>query len=150
MTGDDYGTADEYEGWDVFYGGWPQYGDLLAWKYINVGAGNAISIYDPNYNALSTVGGEAVYSNFDLYTAGIEVRPVEGFKTGFSYSRMIADETVDGIDPDLGDYYQLTAEYRYSPHLTFGLYAALIDPGDAFVGRNDPASEAFWEVNLSF
>lgn len=150
LTGDDYGTEDEFEGWDVFYGGWPQYGDLLAWRYVNAGTDNAISIYDPNYNALSTVAGEAVYSNLNMYTAGLELRPVDGLKFGFSYSRMIADHTTDGIDAGLGNYYQLTGEYRYSPHLTFGLYAALIDPGDAFVGRNDPASEAFWEVNLSF
>ena len=150
LTGDDYGTTDEFEGWDVFYGGWPQYGDLLAWRYINLGAGNSISIYDPNYNALSTVAGEAVYSNFNMYTAGLELRSAGGFKTGFSYSRMIADETTDGIGTGLGDYYQLTAEYRYTQHLTFGLYAALIDPGDAFVGRSDPASEAFWEINVSF
>jgi hypothetical protein len=63
---------------------------------------------------------------------------------------MIADETTDEIDHGLGDYYQLVAEYRYSEHLKFGMYAALIDPGDAFVGRSDPASEAFWELNLGF
>ena len=150
LTGDDYGTADENEAWDVFYGGWPQYGDLLAWKYVNAGPDNAISIYDPNYNQLSTVAAEAVYSNFNLYTAGLEARPIEALKTGFSYTKMIADETIDEIDHDLGDYYQLVAEYRYSQHLTFGLYAALIDPGDAFVGRSDPASEAFWDFTLSF
>jgi len=150
LTGDDYGTADENEAWDVFYGGWPQYGDLLAWKYVNAGPDNSISIYDPNYNQLSTVGGEAVYSNVDMYTAGIEVMPIEALKTGVSYSRMIADETTAGIDNGLGDYYQLVAEYRYSEHLKFGMYAALIDPGDAFVGRSDPAGEAFWEINVGF
>jgi hypothetical protein len=150
LTGDDSSTEDEFEGWDVFYGGWPQFGDLLAWRYVNAGADNAISIYDPGYNALSTVPGEAVYSNFDMYTAGIEIRPVAALKAGFSYSKMIAGRTIDGIDTGLGDYYQLTADYRYSPHLTFALYTALIDPGEAFVGRHDPAGEAFWEVNLSF
>jgi hypothetical protein len=150
LTGDDYATENEFEGWDVFYGGWPQYGDLLAWRYINAGAVNAISIYDPSYNALSTVPGEAVYSNFDMYTAGLELRPMEGLKAGLSYSTMIADETVDGAADGIGDYYQLTAEYRYSAHLTFALYAALFDPGDAFAGREDPAKEAFWEVMVSF
>ncbi len=150
LTGDDYGSTDTNESWDVFYGGWPQYGDLLVWKYINVGSGNSISIYDPNYNAGSTVGAEAVYSNFDLFTAGIEIKPLELLKAGFSYSRLIADETTPGADDDIGDYYQLTAEYRYSTHLTFGMYAAIIDPGNAFGGLSDPASEAFWDVTLNF
>ena len=150
LTGDDYGSSDTNEAWDVFYGGWPQYGDLLVWKYVNVGAGNAIAIYDPHYNAGSTVGAEAVYSNFDLFTAGIDITPLEALKAGFSYSKLIADETITGADDDIGDYYQLTAEYRYSKHLVFGMYAAIIDPGAAFAGRSDRASEAFWDVTLGF
>jgi hypothetical protein len=150
FTGDDHGSPHENEAWDVFYGGWPQFGELLAWKYINRGRDNAIAIYDSTYNAGSTVGAEAVYSNFDLYTAGIHVNPLEALKVVLSYSKLIADETIDGIDSDIGDYYQLTAEYRYSKHLMFGVYAALIDPGAAFVKRNDPASEAYWDVTLSF
>jgi len=150
LTGDDYSSSDTNEAWDVFYGGWPQYGDLLVWKYINVGAGNSISIYDPNYNAGSTVGAEAVYANFDLFTAGIEIKPLELFKVGFSYSKLIADETTPGADDDIGDYYQLTAEYRYSPNLVLSMYAAMIDPGAAFAGRSDPASEAFWDATLNF
>ena len=150
LTGDDYGSSDTNEAWDVFYGGWPQYGDLLVWKYINVGPGNAIAMYDPHYNAGSTVGAEAVYSNFNLITAGIDIKLLEALKAAFSYSKLIADETIAGADDDIGDYYQLTAEYRYSKHLVFGMYAATIDPGAAFAGRSDRASEAFWDVTLSF
>lgn len=62
MSGDDSSTATDSEQWDVFYGGWPQWGDLLAWKYLNLpGAANSLnSVYD-SYNANSTVVGEAVY-----------------------------------------------------------------------------------------
>jgi hypothetical protein len=150
LTGNDYETPGKNEAWDVFYGGWPQYGDLLAWKYINVGADNAIAIYDPGYALGSTVGAEAVYSNFNMLTGSIDVWPLSGLKAGVSYSKLVADHTAGGADTEIGDYYQLTAEYRYSKHLTFGLYAALIDPGAAFGGRNDPAAEAFWDITLSF
>jgi hypothetical protein len=150
LTGDDYATSDTREAWDVYYGGWPLYGDLLVWKYINAGPDNAIAIYDPAYDAGSSVPGEAVYSNFDMFTGGLDLWPIAGLKLTASYSKLIADETFGGADDDIGDYYQLTAEYRYSKHLTFALYAALIDPGAAFGDRNDPASEAYWDVTLSF
>jgi hypothetical protein len=150
LTGDDEGTPGTNEAWDVFYGGWPQYGDLLAWKYINAGPDNSIAIYDPGYNAGSTVGGEALYSNFDMVTAGVNVWPAEGLKTSASYSRISANRTFGGADKDIGDYYQVTAEYRYTDHLKFGMYAARIDPGAAFGALNDPASEAFWEIMLNF
>lgn len=151
LTGDDTGTGSaENEAWDVFYGGWPQYGDLLAWKYINAGADNAIAIYDSSYAAGSTVAGEVVYANFNMITIGLEGRPVEALKVNVSLSRLVADQTNPGIGDDIGDYYQLTGEYRYSQHLAMGLYAALIDPGNAFGGGSDPASEAFWEMTLSF
>jgi hypothetical protein len=150
LTGNDYGTPAKNESWDVYYGGWPQYGDLLVWKYINAGPENAIVMYDPAYNAGSTVGAEAVYSNFDMFTGGVDVWPLSRLKTSASYSKIAAHRTFGGADRDIGDYYQLTVEYRYSKHLQFGMYAALIDPGAAFGGRNDPASEAFWDVTLNF
>lgn len=150
LTGNDYDTPSKNEAWDVYYGGWPQYGDLLAWKYINVGADNAIAIYDPGYAAGSTVGGEAVYSNFNMLTGGLDLWPLSGLKTSVSYSRVTADQTFGGADREIGDYYQATAEYRYSKHLTFGIYAALIDPGAAFGGKSDEASEAFWDITLNF
>ncbi|PIP42387.1 MAG: hypothetical protein COX19_01215 [Desulfobacterales bacterium CG23_combo_of_CG06-09_8_20_14_all_51_8] len=64
-------------------------------------------------------------------------------------------------DDDFGDMYQLEASYGYSKNLSFAIYAALIEPGDAFkVSMNNPynwmnvdddnAYELFFETNLKF
>ncbi len=54
-------------------------------------------------------------------------------------------------DDDYGDYYQLQLSYPYTKALTFSLYAAAIEPGDAFPDSNDDmAHELFFETNLAF
>ena len=73
----------------------------------------------------------------------------------FSYGILTADETdIDTTtgkkkDDDIGDYYQLQAKYTYSQNLSFALYTAMIDPGDAHIG-DDQAYEVFWETTLKF
>jgi hypothetical protein len=150
LTGDHSCTTDKNEAWDVFYGGWPQYGDLLVWKYVNVGSKISIAIYDPDYNAGSTVIGEAVYSNFNIIGGGIGIQPIESLTARLSYSKIIVDRYAVGTSDDFGDYYQFSGKYRYSKHVSVAVYAAMIDPGGAFAGRKDPATEAFWEVDLDF
>jgi len=152
FTGDDFDTPGRREAWDVYYGGWPQFGDLLVWKYINAGAGNAISRYDPAYALGSSVAGEAVYSNFNMYTGAVDVWPLRdlSLKLTASYSRLAADETAGTADDEIGDYYQLGADYRYSKNVTFSFYGALLDPGAAFGEGADPAAEGYWDITLSF
>lgn len=150
LSGDDPATTGVNEAWDVFYGGWPQFGDLLAWKYVNTGGSNVISRYDPGYNAGSSTGGEAVYSNVTLATVGFGTTLFDKFSARATWSKLTIDETVDGIDDDFGDYYQLTLKYPYSPNLSFAVYAAMIDPGAAFEEGADPAVEAFWETRFFF
>jgi hypothetical protein len=150
LTGDHSCTADKNEAWDVFYGGWPQYGDLMVWKYVNVGSDNSIAIYDPNYNAGSTVGGEAVYSNFNMFGGGIGIQPTQSLTARLTYSKILVDRYSAGSSDDFGDYYQFFGKYRYSEHISVAVYAAMIDPGAAFADRSDPATETFWEVDLDF
>jgi len=149
LQGDDDPTDDESNRWDVFYGGWPQFGDLLAWKYVNVGALNSITDYDPTWNEGSTTGGEAVYSNISMLSAGIGANLTSSLSAKFTYGLLTADETVAGADDDFGDYYQLQTKYGYSKNLSFAMYAALIAPGDAFI-NDDDAYEFFIETNLKF
>jgi hypothetical protein len=147
LGGNDADTKDS-ERWDVFYGGWPQWGDLLAWKYLNV-PGNNIADYDSTYNEGSKLIGEAVYSNLKMSTLGIGAKFPLSISAQFSYSMLKADQTDPGKDDDMGDYYQLTTKYSYSPNLDFSIYAAMIEPGDAFV-NDDTAYEFYWETALKF
>ena len=158
LSGDDPQT-EENERWDVFYGGWPQFGDLLAWKYVNAPPNTigSMSNYDPRWNEGSTVIEEAVYSNLNIAKAGIGIKLLENLATEFSYSLLRVDEA-DYIDADghwvensddFGDFYQFKINYKYSPNLSFSVYLAMIEPGDAFV-NDDDAYEAFWETDLRF
>ena len=149
LSGDDPNTAQDNEGWDVFYGGWPQFGDLLAWKYVNIGGGNVLNnVYA--YNALSTTGGEAAYSNFSMGTIGVSAKPLAKVKADLSYSMLTFDEVPAGTDDDFGDYYQLKLGYQYSKNLSFAVYGAILNPGGAFAGAGDPATEFFWESKVRF
>ena len=154
MEGDDPDTKD-HERWDVFYGGWPQFGDwppfsdLLAFKYLNVGPGNNITNYDPTYNEGSTTSGEAVYSNISLASVGVGANLTQQLSTKFMYGMLTVDEPVAGSDDDFGDYYQLQTTYDYTKNLSFSAYTAMIVPGDAFVNHNT-AYEIMLQTKLIF
>jgi len=148
MEGDDPDT-DEKERWDVFYGGWPQFGDLLAWKYLNLGPGNNISDFDPTYNEGSSTGAEAVYSNISMASAGIGANLTAQWNAKFTYGLLTVDEPVAGADDDFGDYYQLQTTYGYNKNLSFSIYSAIIDPGDAFKNSDKPY-EVYLETKLKF
>lgn len=155
LSGDEDPNDDDFEGWDVFYGGWPQFGDLLAWASINIGGNNM----SPNYEASGSVIGEANYSNLNMATLGVNLG-LGKLKSTLSYTQMTFDDkdTASGSntvafdnDDDYGDYYQLQMKYPYSKALSFSLYAAMIEPGSAFPNTNDDtAHEFFLESNLSF
>jgi len=148
LSGDNPATADTGERWDVFYGGWPRYGDLLAWVYLNLGPGNAMSGFDPAYGDASSVIGEVVYGNLIMPTIGLDLKPTARLSTRVSYAHLTAHQTV-GAD-DIGNYYQFRAHYRYTDGVTLGFYAALLAPGAAYGPNADPAYEVFWETVLSF
>lgn len=150
MSGDEDADDDDFEGWDVFYGGWPQFGDLLAWVFVNGPAQ-----YSTAYAGTSTVVGEANYSNLNLATVGTDIC-VGKVKATVSYTQLTIDEE-DAMtnanfesDDDYGDYYQLMMTYPYNKYLSFSLYVGAIDPGDAFPDSCDMAHEIFWETNLKF
>ena len=150
MSGDDPNSSDN-EGWDVFYGGWPQFGDGLAWKFINVGGANILSqVYD--YNKLSSTGGEAVFSNMQIITLGASANVMKDLSLKVSYSNLKFDETYAGIDDDFGDYYQAKLKYTYTKFLSFSLYSALLQPGDAFetISPQDDQIEVFLETDFHF
>ncbi|TDB36138.1 MAG: hypothetical protein D9V46_07440 [Deltaproteobacteria bacterium] len=151
MSGDDSSSAGDNEQWDVYYGGWPQWGDLLAWKYLNIGGGNSLNNVYGSYDAQSNVVGEAVYSNLQIAGLGASVKPIDAVTLGISYSKLTFDETAAGIDDDFGDYYQASAKYQYNKYLSFSLYGALLAPGDAFNNTpKDDATEAYWEAEFKF
>ncbi len=149
-------TTGDNEGWDVFYGGWPQFGDLLAWKYVNAdnkntGAyrNNLAHVY-PYHNQSST-GGEAFYSNLQIMTLGSSAHLLKNLAANISYSKLKFNHTYAGVSDDFGDYYQGKLKYQYNKNLSFSMYGALIAPGDAFNGipKND-ATEAYWETEYKF
>lgn len=151
FSGDDPDTK-KYEGWDVFYGGWPQFGDLLGWAFVALPAGNVVS-----NNKMASTTGEAAYTNFSLYTLGGSLAPVEKLSLKASYSMIKWNEDYINYtgtridDDDFGDYYQFSVGYGYSDKLSFGLYSALIDPGEAFKDTaQDVAYEIFYQADLKF
>ena len=148
MSGDDPATG-ENERWDVFYGGWPQFGDLLAWKYVNIGPDNSIATYDTGYADGSSTPGEVVYSNLEMVTLGLTANPNDALSVRLSVSDMSVHESTTG-DTGFGNYYQLNATYRYTGKLSFGIYIAMIDPGGSFGLGADPATEIYGEMKLSF
>jgi hypothetical protein len=162
FSGDEDANDDENERWDVFYGGWPQFGDIISWKYLNL-PGNIIGTsYDPTYNKLGHSDtesgiGENIYSNFSIATIGVSADLFKNLSADLSYSLLTADETAPGYDDDIGDVYQLSLKYKYNPKLTFSLYWGIIEPGDAFdnpttaaTEGDDTASEFFIEADFKF
>ncbi len=149
MSGDESGSSD-HEGWDVFYGGWPQFGDLLAWQYVNIGTTSFLNnVY--TYNSQSSTGGEAVYSNLKIATLGASANLLKNLNANLSYSKLTFDETNAGVDDDFGDYYQAKLKYKYNKQLSFTMYGALISPGDAFNATpKDNATEVYWESDFRF
>lgn len=141
-------STSKNEQWDVFYGGWPQWGDLLAWRYLNVPPNNLSDVYD-SFADYSNVVGEAVYSNLQIITLGASANLTEKLSGNLSYSDLRFNQTNPSVSSDFGDYYQASLRYQYTRQLSFGLYAALLDPGSAFV-NDDKATEVFWEAAYRF
>lgn len=151
LSGDDPDTP-ENEGWDVFYGGWGgQYGDLLAWAFVNLpGSANVVSTaYD--YGRLSSNYGEATFGNIKMATLGMSASLMKSLTSSVSYSNLTFDETYAGVDDDFGDYYQITLKYLYNKNLSFTVYGAMLSPGEAFSDTaGDTAREFYWETNYTF
>lgn len=150
LSGDDPATPDTRERWDVYYGGWPQFGEHLAWTYTNLGPGNGITRYDPTYAQSSSVPGEAVYSNLLMPSVGLEVRPHPRVTAKASWSWLQADHTVPGVDDEIGTYAQLYTKYTYSQNLAFSLYGGYIDPGQALGDDADPQHLVYVDAELTF
>jgi len=155
LSGDGDANDDTNEAWDSFYGGWPVYGDLLAWKYLtNIpipphGA-NVLGNAYPNYEVGSNVVGEVMYSNLTMGTLGVGFKPKDDISVKLSGSYIDLNDTFAGVDSEFGLYYQLDTKYKYSDALGFRLYAAMIDAGKAFEPYRDNAYEVFWETSLRF
>ena len=148
LSGDKADTTHN-EAWDVFYGGWPQYGDLLAWVYVNLPA-TVRPVGPVQYNRMSSTVGEAAFTNLQMPKVGLSATcgPVSAM---VSYTKLTFDQTPTGVSDDFGDYYQLQAKYRYNKHLSFAAYGAMIKPGKAFPTTNrNTAYETFWETRVDF
>jgi len=154
LSGDESSSANESEQWDVFNGGWPQFGDLLAWKYLNLGSANNINNVYSTYDDYSNVTAEAVYSNFSMASIGASANLLKNLTANLSYAMLTFDEVAANADDDFGDYYQAKLKYQYNKNLSFSLYGALLSPGDAFkttpTTPMDDATEVFWETDFRF
>lgn len=161
MSGDNNFSDGESNAWDVFYGGWPQFGDLLAWTFVNTGPNVSAADAVTGFKNISSQPGEAAFTNLMLPKVGVSAVAGNVFAE-LSYTKILIDEPVNVSSHDFGDYYQLTAKYPYNKYLTFGVYAAMIDPGNAFDGpiydannaviavEDDHSYEAYWETQIKF
>ncbi len=149
LSGDDPATPNISERWDVFYGGWPRYGDLLAWTFLNLGTHNAVSGFDPNYADGSSQTGEVVYGNLLMPSAALQFKPLSDLRLKLTWSPLRAHRIASGSDK-IGDLLQLSAKYHWSADVSFSMYAARLSPGAAYGANPDPVHEAFWEMKLNF
>ena len=94
--------------------------------------------------------GEAVYSNFNLMTIGINFLLFEKLSAKISGSQILINETDKNLSDQFGNFFQLDANYKYSENLSFRLYAGFMKPGKTFISSKDNATEVFWEVKLKF
>lgn len=143
--GGDDSDSKNYNGWDVFYGGWPQFGDLLAWVYLNKVGLNNISNEGKGIDA---------YSNLNIATIGFNnTFEAIHLTTEISYSQLTLDQAYGGSD-NIGNYYQLSAKYDYTKNVSFSLYAAMINPRkaieQAIEKEPNTAHEVYGEVALKF
>jgi hypothetical protein len=161
LSGDGDPNDGKNKQWDVFYGGWPQWGDLLAWKFLNLktspttNLNNLKSVYT-SFDTYSTTVGEAVYSNLQMITFGTSANITPKLSANLSYSLLGFNETNPGVDTDFSNYYQATLKYQYTKELSFSIYAAMIDPSKTFTenpyqaGMTDNATEVYWETQYKF
>lgn len=148
LSGDEPDTSDS-EAWDVFYGGWPQFGDLLAWSFVNIPP-NVAAAPVTGAQGIESVTGEANYTNLQMPKIGLSCKLNKWFAQ-ISYTMLKIDEVqTPGADDDFGDYYQMRAKYQYSKYLSFAGYAAMIEPGDAFAADANSSYETFWETRIDF
>ncbi|MBU4119029.1 MAG: alginate export family protein [Proteobacteria bacterium] len=150
LSGDDGDGNGDFERWDVFYGGWPQWGDLLAWKYLHLAGGNTSMVADPAFGQNASTVGEAIYGNMEMVTLGASANLTEKLTANLSYSTISLNKTAANVDDDFGDYYQANLKYQYNKYLSFSLYGALLDPGKAFGTNDDNATELYWETQFKF
>lgn len=147
LSGDDPKTK-HYEGWDVYYGGWPQFGDLLAWSFLALPTGANVHNGNGNDNTKASTTAEAAYTNISITTLGVSLAPAEKISCKVSGSMIKWNEA---SDDDFGNYFQLSLGYKYSKSLSFAIYAAMIDPGDSFSNtEGDPSIELFYQADLRF
>jgi len=147
LSGDDNPSDGDNENWDVVYGGWPQFGDLLAWKFLHVpGASN---LFSPANAPLTSTTAEAAYHNLVIGEIGVGANLFNVLNTKISYSNLKFAESGPTGDDEFGHYYQLKMKYTYNKALSYSLYAAMIDPGNGF-DKDDAAHEIFWEADLKF
>lgn len=149
LSGDDPATPGVNERWDVIQGGWPQFGDILAWTFLNLGGENAVSRFDPGYADGSSMPGEVVFGNLLMPTLGVSLQPAADWFVKLASSRLTAHRVAAGAD-DIGRVHQLSLRHRYSSQLTFGLYGAVLRPGDAYGPDADTIHELYWEADLDF
>lgn len=150
LSGDDGDGNGDFERWDVFYGGWPQWGDLLAWKYLNIPTNSSMLAVDPAFGDNASTVGEAIYGNMEMVTLGTSANLTEKLTANLSYSTISLNKTAANVDDDFGDYYQANLKYQYNKYLSFSLYGALLDPGKAFGTNDDNATELYWETQFKF
>ncbi len=151
LSGDDGDGNGDFERWDVMYGGWPQFGDLLAWKFLYLGGGNtSMTGVDPAFGDNASTVGEAIYGNMEMITLGASAKLNEKLFGKLSYSNIKFNETIAGVDDDFGDYYQASLKYAYNKYLSFSMYAAMLEAGDAFGANADDATEIYWESQIRF
>jgi hypothetical protein len=129
LSGDDAGTGDTDEMFDVLWGRWPRWSELYIYSYI-----------------YETGGKIAQINNIQRIGAGWTLAPIRGMHTGVYYNAVFApqEEPTRNIRPGAfsgdgnfrGHFLQAVLTHNFSRHLKGHLWSEFMWQGDYYAQRN--------------
>jgi hypothetical protein len=135
LSGDDPSTANN-EGFDILWGRWPQWSELLVYQTVETGR-------KPSY-----------WSNLLRPHIGYTINPVKKMEYTIDYSPIFAPENaaVAGITDSgfKGNFLQTVLKYTFNQHVRGHLWAEFFFPGDYYASSVYTENAMFLRAELFF
>jgi hypothetical protein len=140
LSGDDPGS-DDYEGFDSFYGEWPQYSE-----------GYIYQVYDPFAPLKGGVDGDlGSWTNMMIARAEVGAKPTEQASVLLAYQHLWADEETGlGDGDERGDMVIGILTYNFNKYLSGHLLGEYFWPDDYYPDDTDDSFFARYQLMLQF
>jgi len=140
LSGDDPGS-DDYEGFDGFYGEWPQYSE-----------GYIYQLYDPFAPVKGGVDGDlGSWTNLMIARAEVGAKPTEQASVLLAYQHLWADEETGlGDGDERGDMVIGILTYNFNKYLSGHLLGEYFWPDDYYPDGADDSFFTRWQLMLQF